>query len=276
MESTKGQLEELKCIETQMFCAFIEVCSKLKLRYYLLGGTLLGAVRHHGFIPWDDDIDVGMPRDDYEVFLQKAQALLPQYLFVQSIYSDVEYVMPFAKIRNCNTAFIETSVNHLNINHGVFIDVFPLDNYPTDPNEQKKLDRKAALLNERIAMVFNHKEKRSWKTRIKQLAIRLYCPSLKCAIHKREALFRSVPVGELVVNHGGAWGKKEIVPAKWYAEGTDLTFEGVQVKGPAQYKKWLTQVYGDYMQLPPVEKRMTHHYADVIDLKKSYKDYLGR
>jgi lipopolysaccharide cholinephosphotransferase len=77
----------------------------------------------------------------------------------------------------------------------------------------------------------------------------------------------------LLANFSGAWGDKEIVPADWYGEGVTLSFEGLEVSAPKEYKKWLQQVYGDYMQLPPEEKRVTHHYTEVIDLDKSYKQY---
>lgn len=275
MKVTDEQLQELKQIELNMFQTFIQICSQLNLRYYLLGGTLLGAVRHKGFIPWDDDIDVGMPREDYEVFLEKAPAFMPEHLFIQSINSEPEYLMCFAKIRNSNTTFLETSINHLNINHGVFIDIFPLDYYPADEKERKAFEKKKNQYNARITMEFNL-PKGPFKTRLKLMAIRLLNPSLKKAIEKREKLYRSVPASAYMANLGGAWGAKEIVPAQWYGEGTTLEFEGMEVSAPVKYREWLTQVYGDYMQLPPEEKRVSHHYVDVMDLQKSYKAYVRR
>ena len=130
--------KRLKEIELAIFRAFIDVCDKLNLKYYLLAGTLLGAVRHQGFIPWDDDIDVGMPREDYEIFVEKGQALLPKEYFIQTFKTDPDYAANFAKIRNCGTTFLETSVRNCNINHGVFIDVFPLHVYSADKTAQKR------------------------------------------------------------------------------------------------------------------------------------------
>ena len=80
----------------------------------------------------------------------------------------------------------------------------------------------------------------------------------------------------MLANHGGAWGRKEIVPIEWYGEGTLLEFEGLSVRAPVAYDKWLSQVYGDYMQLPPADKRRPHHYVDVIDFEKSYREYVGK
>lgn len=274
MEATDEQLKKLKLIEMDMLCVFIDVCQKLNLRYYLLGGTLLGAVRHKGFIPWDDDIDVGMPRGDYEIFLEKAQSLLPAYLFLQSLHSEPAYPMCFAKLRNNETTFIESSIHHMKINHGVYIDIFPLDYYPDNEQKQLQFNRKNADYIRRISMTFHTAERKALKTHLKSLLIKLRYPSLEKTVRKREALYRSVPPSTKLANYGGAWGEKEIMPADWYGEGTTLIFEGLEVSAPAKYHEWLTQVYGDYMQLPPEEKRVGHHYVDVIDLHKPYTEYL--
>ena len=117
MELSEKQLNRLKAIELEMLRSFIEVCKELDLKYYLLGGTLLGAVRHKGFIPWDDDIDIGMPRKDYEVFISKAQNLLPVHLFVQTFQTDPQFPSAYCKIRNSNTTFLETAVKKINMNH---------------------------------------------------------------------------------------------------------------------------------------------------------------
>ena len=274
MEPTTEQMQELKAIELDMLRAFIDVCKKLGLRYYLLCGTLLGAVRHQGFIPWDDDIDVGMLRADYEVFLEKGQELLPEHLFIQSIKSEREYLMPFAKLRNSETTFLESSVSHIQINHGIFIDIFPLDYYPEQRCAQRKIDREIRHLNNRIAKKFKAAGKPPFIIRLKYILLQLRYPSVKRAVQIREKRICSVAESRLIANFGSAWGKKEIVPVEWYGEGTEMTFEGLKVKVPVQYKNWLNQVYGDYMQLPPMEKRVAHHHTDLIDTKKSFTEYI--
>ena len=130
MKISTDEMTALKKIEVEILKEFVAACDELGLRYYLLGGTLLGAIRHQGFIPWDDDIDVGMPRQDYEIFLEKGQELLSKNLFIQHLRSEENYLLPFAKIRNSDTAFIQDSVKKRSMNHGIFIDVFPLDGYP--------------------------------------------------------------------------------------------------------------------------------------------------
>lgn len=270
MEPTKEQLEELKNIELQMLRVFVEICEKENLKYYLLGGTLLGAVRHKGFIPWDDDIDVGMPRTDYEKFVSGCQKYMPKDYFIQTFETDPEYPANFAKIRNSKTTFIESSLKNCKINHGVYIDVFPLDFYPD--NESFCYSAKKLLLSLRISDAFSVSGMKM-KTKAVRMISRIIYPSVGYAVKKREEFFKSVTGGKRIANHCGAWGKKEIVPAKWYGEGKKLVFEGTEVSVPLEYEKWLTQVYGDYMQLPPPEKRIGHHFTEIVDLEKPYTYY---
>lgn len=273
MQLTSEQLERLKKIQLDMLREFIRVCNALNLKYYLLGGTLLGAVRHQGFIPWDDDIDVGMPRKDYEIFVKKAQEFLADNLFLQNIHTDKAFPANFSKIRNNDTTYVELSMKDCKMNHGVFIDVFPLDYFPDDEKERNKIRRKNRLLYLRISSCFNLPQSKRLEIRIARIVLKVIFPSLRWALRLRENLFKSVPASGFLANYCGAWGEREIVPKEWYAEGVELTFEGLNVIAPKEYDKWLTQVYGDYMQLPPKEKRVGHHYVEVIDLDNSYVKY---
>ena len=264
--------KQLQMAVLDIFKEFVDICEKLNLRYYLLGGTLLGAVRHKGFIPWDDDIDVGMLREDYEVFVTKAQEFLPKHLFLQTFKTDPEYHHVFAKIRNSNTTFIESPISHRRINHGIYLDIFPLDIY-----DDKKISLsnrlKKIFISMRESYVFMP-DRLSTKLRLVRPVSKLVFPKLSDALSAREKIYKGFTTGEKVANHSGMWGEKEIVPAWWYGDGCALEFEGIRVVGPAEYKKWLTQVYGDYMQLPPMKKRVSHHHVDVIDISKSYTEYM--
>ena len=280
VEPTKEQLQTMKALEVQMLASFIEVCRKLSLRYYLVGGTLLGAVRHRGFIPWDDDIDVAMPREDYEVFLQEGQKHLPEYYFLQCLHTDPAYTMNFAKIRDSRTTFVEYAVRKYPMNHGLFIDIFPLDAYPDEEKARKTMDlyQKIFKYRTRAAVEVPKAAQHSFPVELGLNAIAaLTClryPRLRKALEAREKIQSSASGGEIWANYCGAWGKKEVMPAAWYGRGVELTFEGLTVMGPEHWDKWLTQVYGNYMQLPPVEKRVGHHYAEVIDLETPCSEYL--
>lgn len=272
---SKIDMKHLQEVELELLKVFILTCNKLNLKYYVIGGTLLGAVRHQGFIPWDDDIDVGMPRKDYEKWLKKAPELLRDTkYFVQYYRSDRDYLGNSAKLRNNQTTFIETSSRKLRINHGIYIDVFPLDYYPeTNINIFKinQLRYTSKIMSGYDLTAISY----SFKKRImrKILAISVV-GSPKKAVIKREKLYKRTKSGSFVANYCGAWGENEIVPASWYGHGAKLMFEGIEVSVPKEYHKWLTQVYGNYMELPPPEKRVTHHYTEVIDLEKSYREYL--
>ena len=266
-----------KCV-FHIFKSFDSICEELGIPYYVLGGTMLGAVRHQGFIPWDDDLDVGIIRSDYETFLEKAQSFLPDYYVLQTFHTEPDYPMGIAKIRDSRTTFIESQLSHLKINHGVYIDVFPLDYYPEDKRRQRLLSIKWSMYKYRIRL---GKNMDGLHSRIAEFGAqaygRLLClkyPKVVDAVAARDKMIASVPESGLIANYYGAWGKKEIVPASWYGEGTKLKFEGVTVRAPKEYKKWLEHVYGDYMQLPPEEKRVSHHHLDVIDLDKAYTCYL--
>ena len=273
MYLSSRQLSSLQEKELALLRVFISLCRQLNLTYYILGGTLLGAVRHGGFIPWDDDIDVGMPRKDYEQFLHKAPALLPQQLFLQTYKSDPEFPANYAKLRDSHTTFLETALASRNIHHGIYIDIFPLDFSPKPGDLFFRA--KALLLKLRITDAFPPGNKKIG-TRLLCCLSRLCYPSISQAVAQRESLFRSLSEGSHIVNHCGAWGKKETVPAHWYGKGTVLQFEGLEVQAPACYRAWLTQVYGNFETLPPPEQRVSHHQIQVFDPDRPYTAYLGK
>lgn len=267
-------LQQMQQVELDIFKEFISICEKLNLRYYLMGGTMLGAVRHGGFIPWDDDIDVGMLREDYEVFMREAPKYLPEHLFLQNHKTDYEYHSNAAKIRNCNTTYIEKEIRFSKINHGVFIDIFPLDYYPDNALEEGLLNLIRKPLTVRIGMVYHKETKENVVKRFCKALLSVIIPDIHIAVEARDKLYKKCRKSSKLANHSGAWGKKEIVPADWYAEGCTLEFEGLKVCVPKEYKKWLTQVYGNYMQLPSIEKRVTHHKTVAIDVSRPYTDYI--
>ncbi len=278
MEISKELHESLKKCELDILKAFINACGELGLRYFVLQGTLLGAVRHRGFIPWDDDVDVGMMREDFEVFVKEGQKYLPEHLFIQTHKTDPEYIQPFAKIRNSNTTFIETTASKLNINHGVYIDVFPLDFYPDSPASKAALGLKKTLIKYRLRKLYNTQDdgapvlKRAAVSALGAFGTLLWRDPER-AIASRERAIKKYNKGKKLINHGSPWGRREIVEASWMKDDATLTFEDIQVNAPAGYDEYLTHVYGDYMTLPPEGERIPHHFADAIDTETSYTEY---
>lgn len=188
--------------------------------------------------------------------------------FLQTNYTDSNYYMNFAKLRDSRTTFKEDSCSHWDINHGVYIDIFPLDYCPSKNNWMFRIQNMVLKL--RILNEFNNKSK-AMKTVIAMRIAKVLCPSVILAVKRREQLFKSINSGKYIISHCGAWGKKEIIPSEWYKETVCLEFEGINVKAPKEYNKWLSQVYKNYMTLPPIEKRVAHHYLADFNMKKSFK-----
>ena len=115
----------------------INVCEKRNIKYFLVCGSALGAVKYHGFIPWDDDIDIGMPRLDYNRFLEIAPNELPNWCFLQNFRTEKMFPQIYSKLRNSHTTFIEKGLAHVSINHGIYIDIFPIDGHPKSQLSQK-------------------------------------------------------------------------------------------------------------------------------------------
>lgn len=275
MELTAEQITMLKEKELELLKAFISVCEQLDLTYFVVGGTLLGAVRHKGFIPWDDDIDIGMLRPDYDIFVAKAQEMLPDHIFLQTVDTDPEYLANFAKLRHSGTAFIETAVKNRKMNHGIFIDIFPLDYYPDSSAARHLFQFRNKMYSTRIGAEYESITYSRLHKAIHFVLKGLF-PNVNKVLHKRDKLLKTYSSGSYVASHCGAWGKKEIVPARWYQETATVEFEGLQVTAPKDHHAWLTHYYNDYMQLPPVEKRTSHHFTEVIDLERSYTEYINK
>ena len=187
--------------------------------------------------------------------------------------TDPEYPNNFAKIRDSRTAFIETSARSLKINHGAYIDIFPLDNYPRG-FKAKIYEIRKTLLTWRINTVF-YLPNKSLKSKLLTAVTCILYPSVKKAIEKREKLFKSVSESGLVVNNSGAWLEKEIIPAEWVKGSIEMEFEGIKVRVSDKYDEWLTFVYGDYMSPPPESERVGHHYTDIFDMDRSYTEYIN-
>ncbi len=270
LELTNAQIEKLREKELELLKIFISVCGELQLNYFIVEGTLLGAVRHGGFIPWDDDIDVGMLREDYERFISQAPALLPEGIFLQTRQSDPEYPQCFAKLRNANTVFMETTCKNLNINHGIYIDIFPFDFYPDGKLGGFAFDFEKLLIRYRVREIYyipsdNTLSAANIVRRIIKTIAKCRYKSVDSALERQEKLIRKFGNTRRLINNGSPWKNRERVDKNWLCETTVLSFEGLEVNAPADYDSYLKNVYGDYMELPPAEERIPHHFISQID-----------
>lgn len=261
--------------ELQLLALFVRICEALELRYYLVCGTALGAVKYRGFIPWDDDVDVAMPREDYETFLREAPALLPEGIFLQNYRTDPAFPQIFSKLRDSGTTYLEKSSAHLPIHHGMYIDIFPLDGYPAQKHRQLWLEVRKKLYLQLLGTAFAEPE--PLKSRIIFRIKRFFGLQRYSAVFARgyENMIRSFPAADssLWCNHGNWQGRREYAPRAQYGRGTGAVFEGLPVRIPEQYDAYLRQKYGDYRQDPPKAEQVGHHYHTVCDPDRPYTFY---
>lgn len=266
-------MNELQRTQLGLLERFVEICERLGLRYFLVCGSALGAVKYGGFIPWDDDIDVALFREDYEVFLEKAPEMLPEGLFLQNYRSEPAFPAIYSKLRHSGTAFVERSASGLPINHGIFIDIFPLDGYPAKKWEQRRLELEKAVYRRLLSTAF--RPNRTWKWILtgpfRLLGVHRHTASIA---RRYDALVSQYPVSgsARIANHGNWQGKQEYAPAEQYGRGTWGCFEGLTVRLPEQTDAYLRQKYGDYTRDPPEGKRKGHHDCILWDSERSYKE----
>lgn len=263
-------IEEEKQIALDILVAFAEFCEKNGLRYILAYGTLLGAIRHKGYIPWDDDIDIMMPRDDYN----KAIALFPshQYLKMMDISIDSNYGKFFGCLNDTRTIKIENLTRKRC--HGtvsVNIDIFPVDSLPDERSAQESLlARIRKLENEMACLTYRFGKGRTPLSTIKKnLGILCYrslellgIKTIEKLSQQHRELLNSVKSDTRTagtLTNTGFNGIKEFLPKSLFEDTIFVDFEGHKFRAPKYYDMMLSSIYGNYMELPPIEKRISHH-----------------
>ena len=259
-----------------MLKEFVRICDELKLKYFLVCGSALGAIKYNGFIPWDDDMDVALPRADYEIFCQKAQSMLPEHLFLQNSDTDKYYPLIFSKIRHSGTAFVEKPYAKTNMHHGIYIDVFPLDGYPSDFQAQQELEKEKHRYN--LMRLCCLDIPRTWKTRLLVTGQKIFGVHRDPSkfVKRLEKYIKMYPTdkSDIWCNHGNWQAQLEYASAEQYGEGTWAEFEGFRVRIPEKYDEYLSQKYGDWRSDPPQSEMVGHHYHYICDTKRSYKEYV--
>ena len=261
----KLTLDDIKETELELLKAVDEFCQLHRIKYFIHAGTLLGAVRHGGFIPWDDDIDIIMPRHEYEKFrvLTKRDDCPFGYICFEE---NKDYPYAFAKVFSRETLLIENDRKGSSI--GIYIDVFPLDNLPNVKEKAIKFVKYCHTVTW-VQMMASDKKIRHAKTRGRQIAKVIITPFSKLIGYKRltKILNKKVQkynneqthyIGNLVSPN-----YMHVYEKEWFKEAVRIPFETIEVNAPVGYKELLHTMYDDYMKLPPEEKRVSHHDFEV-------------
>ena len=256
-------LEEVKEVQLALLKKTSEYCEKENMSCMLGGGTLLGAVRHKGYIPWDDDIDIMMRRPDYDHFISSFTDPAGD-MKVYAYPKDKKYPFPYAKISLETTRLVEKIGNGISFDIGVNIDLFPIDGFEDN-------DKEVACRLQKIAHYRKLLDRKMYPVKkANSLGQKLYKAL-------RNAWCNCVPTGYLLNRIAklvqqckyegsrragaslGGYGQGEVCQKEWLEKTTRLEFEGDFFDVPIGYQFYLTNLYGDYMTLPPEEKRVTHH-----------------
>lgn len=253
-------LDKLHEVELEIMDEFVKICDKHKLNYFLTGGTMLGAVRHKGFIPWDDDIDVGMTRKEYDLFIKYAKDELNDKYFLDCHETNPEYYLPFAKIKKNNTIFDEEASHNLNNHKGIFIDIIPFENVKKQDSFSQKIQ--AILVRNITDTMFYKKKIRKLKnTRHPILAAILsIIPDYQLMkIQKKLSTLNKDDNSEYMVALAGTYGyQKETMKRSIFLPTKKIKFESKEYLGMSNPDGYLSRIFGNYMELPPKEKRVNH------------------
>ena len=265
------------CI-TDILHFFDGLCKQHGLRYFVAYGTAIGAIRHKGIIPWDDDIDVVMPRPDYERLVKICETTQFDNYELLTPYNTPGYYMPFAKMCNKNTTLVESEEFHCVL--GMYIDIFVYDGMSDDPATQQTMLRRYVKYWNRFTVVSSHYSRKKIFSKLKRGEVKdlihYWLLSLNRPFFRKrflKILHDTVHAFnyddcDTIVKYPPGYGDREVIPKKMIAGSIEVPFETITVTIQARYDELLRRYFGDYMQYPPLEQQHSNHLIAYINLNK--------
>lgn len=273
-------LRELQYLELEIAKEIKRICDANNIDYFIIGGTLLGAVRHGGFIPWDDDMDIGMTIENYYRFLELAPSQLDHRFFLQTNATDPNYHNVFAKVRLNGTHMLEKVTEGMRIHNGIFVDIFPYDSASEQVAHSKVYMTMLQLLGKTSLLKHGYDlngitEKRI--SRIVNIVLKHIPVSVKQIDKVLTVRFQSHGKKNeqtYYIERDGMFKGNFVFPKRYFETLEELPFEGIAFKVPSNYTAYLENAYGDYMKLPPEHEREKGHSVRGVVLENSYVNYI--
>ena len=271
------KMKKIWAVNMDLYLEFSRICEKYGLRYYAYAGTLLGAIRHKGFIPWDDDMDVCMPRVDYEKFIELAPSELSEPFFLQTPFTEPGYYRTMIRLINKKTTRMVSFFKHSGMSHGLILDIFPLDDCNPNSNEQDieeilvHAKRCSQYLKRNDTDIMTDEHFANWKKYMTNEPMKEW----ECvqSIAKKDMNCKTdYYCMKVVVIPGSKYNtplKKE-----WFTAVNKVDFESIKIQIPDGCHEFLTATFGDYMQYPSIDQRGTWHQNLIIDPERPYTEYL--
>ncbi len=260
----KKTLRRVQMTQLEIAKEVKRVCDENDIQYFLTAGSLLGAVRHQGFIPWDDDLDIGMLVEDYNKFCKIAPNSLSDKYTLQTMETDETYPLTLAKVRKVGTVYVENKANQAN-KPGIYVDIIPYKDVPDSYEQAEAIAKKAVNIQRVLLMKCGNRpwmEERGiiWKKRIGYVLYQVAAlfVSKKTLIDRYHGLFARHEASNKVAGDMTYSGNKYLEKS-WFKEVIPMQFEDTEFSVCTAYKEYLETVYGDYMQLPPEDQRENRH-----------------
>lgn len=262
-------LAEIHKVETRLLAHVVQFCIDNNIKYYICGGTLLGAIRHGGFIPWDDDIDIMMPRKDFEKFESMAKEnKIANNIDVISL-DNKTMLYPFCKVINKNFK-VDKSTQSDSSEEFLWMDVFPMDGLSEDNAVNEKIYKQVKharsiamglIVSDDFLKTFTKSKKKSIGKKIMRTIVRepLKSKLIRANFVKMDSISKTYDYDSSEYVGGVVWGYgPQERMKKSHIHNYSVNFEGIEVNTMSNYDEYLTNLYGDYMKLPPVEQRVCH------------------